>query len=288
MTPSSTGAADTAANDDSVAPPRAAGPRLAVAIIDTDLHQLARQALLHSMQSMERQGLPFSEVLIFSDQPALWPGLPVIRIPTLRSISEYNLLVTRELARHLTADFVLVIQYDGFVLNADQFSPHFLHYDYIGAPWPNYDRHEVGNGGFSWRSKRLVQAVAQLDYADPTEAEDLFICRRMRETLEQQGCRFAPKAIAQHFSVEFPAVPFPTFGFHGIFHLPSVYRESPDFLVEHLSDRIIKSRSNYLLPGLQVVSPAAAQRLAQRLAALNAAAASASEPASASAAPPQG
>ncbi|MBB3192912.1 DUF5672 family protein [Roseateles terrae] len=270
MTVSPSSAPDTAANDATVLPRPASGPRLAVAIIDTDLHQLARQALLHSMQAMERQGLPFSQVLIYSDKPELWGGLPVIRIPTLRSINEYNLLVTQELARHLTADFVLVIQYDGFVLNADQFSPHFLHYDYIGAPWPNYDRHDVGNGGFSWRSRRLVQAVAQLDYDDPSEAEDLFICRRMRETLERMGCRFAPKAIAQHFSVEFPAVPFPTFGFHGIFHLPSVYRESPDFLVEHLSDRIIKSRSNYLLPGLQVISPAAAQRLQQRLDALNA------------------
>jgi len=254
----------------SSAPASDTRPRLAVAIIDTDLHVLARQALIHSMQAMEQHGLPFSQVLIYSDRPELWPGLPVIRIPTLRSITEYNLLVTKELARHLSADFVLVIQYDGFVINADQFSPHFLHYDYIGAPWPNYEHNDVGNGGFSWRSKRLVQAVAQLDYADPTEAEDLFICRRMRGTLEQQGCRFAPKAIAQHFSVEFPAVPFPTFGFHGIFHLPSVYREMPEFLVDHLSDRIVKSRSNYLLPGLQVLAPAAADKLQQRLAALNA------------------
>jgi len=163
-----------------------------------------------------------------------------------------------------------VIQYDGFVLNADQFSPHFLHYDYIGAPWPNYEVNEVGNGGFSWRSRRLVHAVAQLDYPDPTEAEDLYICRTMRETLERAGCRFAPKAIASHFSVEFPAVPYPTFGFHGIFHLPTVYREMPDFLLDHLSDRIVKTRSGFLLPGFQSVSPATAEKLQQRLAALNA------------------
>ncbi|UXH80220.1 DUF5672 family protein [Roseateles amylovorans] len=243
-------------------------PNLAVAIVDTDLHVLARQALTHTLRVMEQQGLPISQVLIYSDQPALWPGLPVIPVPTLTSIRDYNLLITQELAKHLSADHVLVIQYDGFVLNPDQFSPHFLHYDYIGAPWPNYERHEVGNGGFSWRSKRLVQAVAALDYDDPSEAEDLFICRRMRDTLERLGCRFAPKAIASHFSVEFPAVPYPTFGFHGIFHLPSVYREMPEFLVDHLSDRIIKSRSNFLLPGLQAVSAEAAQRLQARLAAL--------------------
>ncbi|WP_431262289.1 DUF5672 family protein [Roseateles chitinivorans] len=245
--------------------PSASRPSLAVAIVDTDLHVLARQALLHSMRAMEQQGLPFSQVLIYSDKPELWPGLPVIPVPTLRSITEYNLLITRELAKHLSADHVLVIQYDGFVLNADQFSPHFLHYDYIGAPWPNYAVNEVGNGGFSLRSKRLVHAVAQLDYPDPTEAEDLFICRTMRETLERAGCRFAPKAIASHFSVEFPAVPYPTFGFHGIFHLPSVYREMPDFLLDHLSDRIVKTRSGFLLPGLQAISPAAAQKLQARL-----------------------
>lgn len=243
-------------------------PSLAVAIVDTDHHVLARQALIHTMTAMERHGRPFSQVLIYSDRPEAWPGLPVIPVPTLRSINEYNLLITREMAKHLSADFVLVIQYDGFVLNADQFSPHFLHYDYIGAPWPNYERHDVGNGGFSWRSKRLVQAVAQIDDYDPSEAEDLFICRSRRDWLEKLGCRFAPKAIASHFSVEFPAVPYPTFGFHGIFHLPSVYRESPEFLVDHLNDRILKSRSGYLLPGLEVLAPAAAQRLKDRLAAL--------------------
>jgi len=91
----------------------------------------------------------------------------------------------------------------------------------------------------------------------------------MRDTLERAGCRFAPKAIASHFSVEFPAVPYPTFGFHGIFHLPTVYREMPDFLLDHLSDRIVKSRSGYLLPGLQVVAPETALKLQARLAALS-------------------
>ena len=48
-----------------------ARPSIAVAIVDTDLHVLARQALLHSMRAMEQQGLPFSQVLIYSDKPEL-------------------------------------------------------------------------------------------------------------------------------------------------------------------------------------------------------------------------
>ena len=236
---------------------------LAIAIADTDLHVLAHQALRHCLRSMH-----FDQVLIYSDRPEAWPGLAVIEIPPLRSMADYNQLIVRDLAASLECDFVLVVQYDGFILNADQFSPHFYHYDYIGAPWPNFNQHEVGNGGFSWRSKRLVRAAAELDYADPTEAEDLFICRTKRVELELQGYRFAPKAIASHFAVEFPAVPYPTFGFHGIFHLPAVYRDVPDFLVDHLSDRVVKTRSNFLLPALQQLAPASAGRLQERLARL--------------------
>ncbi len=236
-----------------------AQPSIALLIVDTDHHVLAAQALRISLPA-----LPFKEVLIFSDRPDAWGGHPVITIPTLRSIEEYHRLITRDVVEHVHSDFVLIIQYDGFVLNADQFSPHFFFYDYIGAPWPQFTEHEVGNGGFCWRSRKLMEAVAKLDYDDLRENEDLFICRRMRPTLEAQGLRFAPKPIAQHFSVEFPAVPWPTFGFHGIFLLPQVYRQAPDFLLEHLNDRVIKSRSQYLLPGLEAVSPAHAQRLRDR------------------------
>ena len=42
----------------------------------------------------------------------------------------------------------LMIQFDGYVLSGDRFSDNFLSYDYIGAPWPHYQSHKVGNGGF--------------------------------------------------------------------------------------------------------------------------------------------
>ncbi len=236
-------------------------PSIALVIVDTDLHALASAALRHSLLAF-----PCQQVLIFSDRTEPWQGLPVVLVPVLRNIGDYNRLITRGLAEHLRADVALVIQYDGFVLNATQYSPHFEHYDYIGAPWPQFKQHAVGNGGFSWRSRRLVEAVARLPYDDPTEAEDLFICRRMRPTLEAQGLRFAPVGLASHFSVEYPAVPYPTFGFHGIFLLPQVYRHMPDFLVDNLSDRVVQTRSNFLLPSLDHISPGAAQRLRERLA----------------------
>ncbi len=233
---------------------------IAIAIADTDHAVLARQALLHSIGSFK-----VGQVLVFSDQPQAWPGFDVVVIPTMRRIEDYNRLITRHLAEVLQRDHVLVIQYDGFVLNPQQFLPQFLQHDYLGAPWPQFDDCGVGNGGFSLRSRRLVEAVAALDYADLSEAEDLFICRRSRPQLQAAGLRFAPKALAARFSVEHPAVPWPTFGFHGIFHLPAVYRNDLDFLITHLSQRVLRSRTGYLLPAIDRLSPAAGAFYRRRL-----------------------
>ncbi len=243
--------------------------RLALAIIDTDQHRLAFQAVSQCLKAME-----FAQLLIFTDRPQAFGGLPTLPCPTIGSIGEYNRLVTQRLAEHLQAEHVLVVQYDGFILNADCFEPEFLQHDYLGAPWPGRGPAQVGNGGFSLRSKRLVDAVARLPYDCHAEAEDLFICRSARPLLEAHAkCRFAPVPLAQRFSVEFPAVAHRTFGFHGIFHLPAVYRDQIDFLIDNLSPRLLMARAGYLLPGLQAIGPHAVQLLQDRLRALQAQAA---------------
>lgn len=237
--------------------------RIALVIADTSQHVLARNAFVHSMRAL--RGL--HQLLIYSDRPDAWAGMPVQRIAPIGSLAEYNRLITKTLAEHLDADFALVVQYDGFVLDGGQFSPHFLHYDYIGAPWPHFTTLDVGNGGFSWRSRRLVEAVARLPYDGESEAEDLFICRRMRPTLESEhGVRFAPRELARHFAVESVPVPWPTFGFHGVFHLPQVYRERIDFLLEHLSPRTLHKWQPLLRPAFARVSPQAAAAFEARLA----------------------
>lgn len=244
----------------------------AIAIADTDHPVLALRALQQSLA-----GFPASQVIVFSDRPQAWPGFDVVRVPTLTRIEQYNRLITHQLAEVLQRDRVLVIQYDGFVLNPEAWQPLFETYDYLGAPWPQFPDCTVGNGGFSLRSRRLVEAVARLDYADLSEAEDLFICRRMRPVLESQGLRFAPRELAARFSVEFPAVAWPTFGFHGVFHLPAVYRHELDYLIDNLSDRVLRTRSDYLLPAIDRLSPQAGQAYRRRQSALEATSAAAME-----------
>jgi len=85
----------------------------------------------------------------------------------------------------------------------------------------------VGNGGFSLRSKRLLQTVAQPWFQLlPGAAEDDLICRNYRPILEQQHqIRFAPPQLAERFAYERGIPAAPTFGFHGMFNF---WREVSD------------------------------------------------------------
>lgn len=234
-------------------------PSIAIAIIDTDQYQLALSALNHSLNGFE-----FNQVLIFSDDEKMWGGRQIVQIEKIESINQYNWIVTQLLPNKLTCDFVLIVQFDGFILNPNVFDHEFYKYDYIGAPWPNFDEFNVGNGGFSLRSRRLVEKVSQYPYDDLAIAEDIFICRYLQAHPDFKEFKFAPKHVAEKFSVEFPAVPFPTFGFHGIFHLPNIYANNLDYLIKNLSSNTILRRYDFLFPFIYLISPHASENLTAR------------------------
>lgn len=83
----------------------------------------------------------------------------------------------KELNKYIETSYVLIIQYDGFILNPDAWTDEFLEYDYIGAPWWYTDDCNVGNGGFSLRSKKLLEILANDDSILETHPEDHHICR---------------------------------------------------------------------------------------------------------------
>lgn len=67
----------------------------------------------------------------------------------IKSKEEYSRYCIKELHKQVQTDFMLVIQWDGYVLNANAWNPEWLKYDWIGAPWEWYtDGMQVGNGGF--------------------------------------------------------------------------------------------------------------------------------------------
>lgn len=175
-------------------------------------------ALRRCLGMCEFGGALFFTDGVVADAP---PELKVIQIERLATARAYSRFVLADLPRHFDTSHALIVQWDGFILRPDAWDRRFLTYDYIGAPWPQFDDDAtVGNGGFSLRSRRLMEACRAISAVD-SHPEDLAICRIHRPLLEREfGLRFADPATASHFSYERTPRNGREFGFHGVFNMP--------------------------------------------------------------------
>ena len=166
------------------------------------------KALQYSMR-----GFRFAETILFTDQKPekLPPDIRLVEIPPMRSIDDYSRFMLYEAGSYIKTSHALIVQWDGYVVNPEQWTDHFLEYDYIGALWPEQlDFRDakgrlcrVGNGGASLRSRRLMEFPAAHSIPwEPGENEDFFLCCKERVELEEHGFCFADKETAAHFAQE--------------------------------------------------------------------------------------
>lgn len=141
-----------------------------------------------------------------------------------------GILYTKTIPSIVDTDFTLYIHSDGFAVNKSAWNNKFLDYDYIGAPWPFHNKQErVGNGGFSLKSRKMHNALLQLNIHEDLYydyPEDNIVCRLYRKKLINDfQINFAPEEIACQFSMEcyyeYPYQAFnywigKSFGFHNI------------------------------------------------------------------------
>lgn len=132
--------------------------------------------------------MPGARALLCSPHapPNLAPGIAHRAIAPMNH-HEYGWFMLFALWRVIDTDFALVVQEDGWVVNAANWQDEFLQYDYIGAPihlarivtadgdaywrkgfaWttelddPGKRVSPVQNGGFSLRSQRLMRALVE-------------------------------------------------------------------------------------------------------------------------------
>lgn len=162
----------------------------------------------------------------------------------------YNNFILTKLYDYIETDYCLVIQWDGFILNPDNWDDEFLNYDYIGSVWHDSDIKNsvwvydgvkkngnyslVGNGGFSLRSKKLLKLTKEtthicyqtndkfsknnlLEGYVTLGPEDAYICINHYDYFKENGVNFAPIEVGNKFSresnksLEWNSV----FGFHG-------------------------------------------------------------------------
>ncbi len=221
---------------------------IAICIVDTYPQKFLARFAIHQMLKC----IDVQSIYTFSDE-TLIEGSTNVFTPKIQSIEEYDRIVLKELPKLVEEDFVIVFQWDGFALNADVPITDFTKYDYVGAPWPYVPTgFEVGNGGFSLRSRRLLDQLLNVEHSVAASTafnrcEDLRICRTYRRTLEGLGINFAPYEVAKLFSFE--EIPQKgTLGFHGVFNFPLIFPES--FLLEHANEIRERTRAGHLMDRL--------------------------------------
>jgi len=184
---------------------------------DCSMPNLAARALRLSTKRCD-----FGDALLLTDQSITDPNFRTIQIDSLRSKNDYSRFIQLQLPEFISTPYLLLIQWDGYVLEPKAWLPEFLDFDFIGAKWHwHKDGMTVGNGGFSLRSLKLIRAMRDKKFPFvPNVPEDDQICRLYRPSLIADfGIRFAPESIADSFSYERSIPEGPTFGFHGLFNM---------------------------------------------------------------------
>ena len=164
----------------------------------------------------------FNNVILFTNEE-LETNFELIKIKKLNSIKEYNDFILT-LNPYIKSDFALIVQDDGHIVNPNKWNKLFLDYDYIGAPWPNnyswkarfkkkYNKsisdqivkninyNQVGNGGFSLRSKKFLEYSQTFSNCESI-SEDIFLCIYNYEKSQNHKIKFPNFNLAKEFSYE--------------------------------------------------------------------------------------
>lgn len=81
-----------------------------------------------------------------------------VKIKPLNTLISYSIFCLTKLHEYIDTDYLLIVQRDGFIINPSSWDDNWLKYDYISPLFVQYPK--VGSGGFSLRSKKLMQNVA--------------------------------------------------------------------------------------------------------------------------------
>jgi hypothetical protein len=192
-------------------------PRVTACLIDATCPELAQLALEDSLEQVS-----FGEVMIVSPDNFA-PDARWIEVPRWKDrFGMYNFL-WYELPKLLATEFVLILSWDGWVIDASCWSDEFLEYDVVGAPWSYDDGLNVGHALL--RSKRIMKFLCDRPNEFPVQhPEDGTLCRTYRRDLERHGFRWPTEQVASRFAFEAtrPSHNSRHFMFHSPFNFPRV------------------------------------------------------------------
>jgi hypothetical protein len=99
----------------------------------------------------------FGEVLLLTSIPTDY--VHAVRIKPLNSLVPYSIFMLKELHKYINTNQVQICQRDGWILNPESWDDSWKSLDFIGPIYMQNDF--VGSGGFSLRSKKIMEAVSK-------------------------------------------------------------------------------------------------------------------------------
>ena len=218
-----------------------------------DLTIVAIDSLNHNLTSLAldktREIFPLAQVVVFGDYNFYNYG-KFVKVDKF-SPPGHSKICLHNIHDAVDTNWALFIQYDGFPIREDLWLDEFLNYDYIGSPMGAPE--VVGNGGFSLRSKKLLNLTRFIPQGNiPRDwLEDQLICDKYRSWLEKHGVTFAPLPLAQRWGIQSVHYhdPIGYFGFHGPELIAAMCgREFTLQWLAHATDSIFKNKNVYLIP----------------------------------------
>jgi len=204
-------------------------PNVTLLCVETRNPALAHWAIERCMRDTQ-----FAKVVLLTNEDRVVerkPGIEYIQAPDIRNTEDYSDLLLTNIGQYVKGTHVLIIQWDSFIVHPELWTDEFLNYDYIGSVWPHHPENPVGNGGFSLRSVKLLEAIKKPGF-NKRHPEDYCICVDNKVFLEERcDIKIAPTGIAEQFAIE--RMPWhDAFGFHGFFNFAHVLsdEELRDFL----------------------------------------------------------
>jgi len=206
---------------------------ISIVVIETDSHELAKQAIDRTLQCVDAK-----EVITVSDKE-FYSGARNVYIHCGTPFDKICQMMLKGMGNIVNTEHALFVQWDGMAYDKNMWDDDFLKFDYIGAPWPFIvTDNKVGNGGFSLRSKKLMDKLT----SDPRikiggtfgHSEDAIICQQERKYLEYKyGIEFADIDTASRFSLEIGDFRN-SFGFHGPWNVIRCMEEQ--FAIEYIDN----------------------------------------------------
>lgn len=202
---------------------------------DVTLVALSSIEIPATIKAIEKscEGIDFGAVKLLShEKPDDLPSnIAFEKVPKMNNIDDFNYYTFKYLGTHVDTSHCLMVQWHGWVTNPEIWDNDWLEYDYCGSPWKVLDdayrawgsrEHvRVGNGGFSLRSKLIMDTPLIHDLPLLQEQgwrnEDGNLVCYYRELMLALGVKYTPLEIAVKFGYENDVSEnygLKTFGFH--------------------------------------------------------------------------